>query len=165
MAPLCGEVSYQTTPLDSGPLCGQATYQRAPPRGSRWEALYCYLVCILKLRHSCSFQVDSYVDWQYRAESRFSLSQWETALLCNDVSHWLGANLESGLHYMFFPPPTFHWIFYEVLKYSWWPVQPYIMTRKSLERTGPLCGESFCLVVVSLYTGSVMQSWDANFLR
>ena len=33
-----------------------------------------------------------------RAYSRFAPSQWETALLCNDVSHWLGANLESALH-------------------------------------------------------------------
>ena len=32
---------------------------------------------------------------EYRADSRFAPSQWETALLCNDVSHWLGANLES----------------------------------------------------------------------
>ena len=32
-----------------------------------------------------------------RAESRFAPSQWETALLCNDVSHWLGASLESAL--------------------------------------------------------------------
>ena len=29
--------------------------------------------------------------------SRFAASQWETALLCNDVSHWLAANLESAL--------------------------------------------------------------------
>ena len=28
------------------------------------------------------------------ADSRFAPSQWETALLCNDVSHWLGARLE-----------------------------------------------------------------------
>ena len=28
---------------------------------------------------------------------RLAPSQWETALLCNDVSHWLGANLESTL--------------------------------------------------------------------
>ena len=33
----------------------------------------------------------------YRADSRFAASQWETALLCNDVSHWLGASLESAL--------------------------------------------------------------------
>ena len=26
------------------------------------------------------------------ADPRFEPSQWETALLCNDVSHWLGAN-------------------------------------------------------------------------
>ena len=28
-------------------------------------------------------------------DSRFAPSQWETALLCNDVSHWLGASIES----------------------------------------------------------------------
>ena len=38
--------------------------------------------------------------WMYtfsRADSRFAPRQWETALLCDDVSHWLGANLESAL--------------------------------------------------------------------
>ena len=30
-----------------------------------------------------------------RADSTFGPSQWETALLCNDVSHWLGAKQES----------------------------------------------------------------------
>ena len=33
-----------------------------------------------------------------RGDSRFAPSQWETALLCNDVSHWLGASLESALN-------------------------------------------------------------------
>ena len=32
----------------------------------------------------------------FRAESRFAPSQWETVLLCNDASHWLGANQESA---------------------------------------------------------------------
>ena len=32
-----------------------------------------------------------------RADSRFVPSQWETALFCNVVSHWLGANLEPAL--------------------------------------------------------------------
>ena len=32
-----------------------------------------------------------------RADSRLVPSQWETTLLCNDVSHWLGANLDSAL--------------------------------------------------------------------
>ena len=31
------------------------------------------------------------------AGSRFALSQWVTALLRNDVSHWLGTSLESAL--------------------------------------------------------------------
>ena len=34
---------------------------------------------------------------QCRADSRYAPSQWETALLCNDVSRWLGASLESAL--------------------------------------------------------------------
>ena len=34
----------------------------------------------------------------HRANSRFASSQREMALLCNDVSHWLGANQESVLH-------------------------------------------------------------------
>ena len=31
------------------------------------------------------------------ADSRFAPSQWETSLQSNDVSDWLGANLESAL--------------------------------------------------------------------
>ena len=37
-----------------------------------------------------------------RAVSSFAPSQWETALLCNDVSHWLGASLESALITMYY---------------------------------------------------------------
>ena len=33
----------------------------------------------------------------HRDHSRFVPSQWETALLCNDVSHWLSASLKSAL--------------------------------------------------------------------
>ena len=32
-----------------------------------------------------------------RVDFRFAPSQWETALLCNDVSHWLGTKLELAL--------------------------------------------------------------------
>ena len=46
---------------------------------------------------------DNIQDAIYRADSRFAPSQWETALLCNDVSHWLGANLESALNAHLFP--------------------------------------------------------------
>ena len=36
-----------------------------------------------------------------RADSRFAPSQWNNALICNDVSHWLGASLESALISMY----------------------------------------------------------------
>ena len=43
-----------------------------------------------------------------RADSRFAPSQWETALLCNDVSHWLGASPESA-------PFDFFWLCHQDL--------------------------------------------------
>ena len=43
---------------------------------------------------------------EYRADSRFAPSQWETALLCNDVSHWLGASIKSVLKYISMYPQT-----------------------------------------------------------
>ena len=52
------------------------------------------------------------VVYDIRDNSRFTPSQWETSLLCNDVSHWLGANLESSLWNFL----TFHW---ERLCYSY----------------------------------------------
>ena len=36
----------------------------------------------------------------YRADSRFVSSQWEIALLCNNISHWLATNPESALFYV-----------------------------------------------------------------
>ena len=36
------------------------------------------------------------ISTNYRADSRFVPNQWETALHCNDVSHWLGASLDSA---------------------------------------------------------------------
>ena len=46
-----------------------------------------YYVCVYKQYNN------------YRADSRLAPSQWETVLLCNDVSHWLDASLESALNY------------------------------------------------------------------
>ena len=45
--------------------------------------------------------------WGIRADFKFVPSEWETALLCNDISRWLGSNLESALGYHYFPV-TFH---------------------------------------------------------
>ena len=41
-------------------------------------------------------------DDDLRADFRFVPSEWETALLCNGVSHWLGASLESALDLVLF---------------------------------------------------------------
>ena len=38
----------------------------------------------------------------HRTDSRFNPSQWEMALFCNDITHWLGASLESALYAYFF---------------------------------------------------------------
>ena len=47
--------------------------------------------------HKLLVEIGRFSVWCWRADSRFAFSQWETALLCNDVSHWLGANLQSAL--------------------------------------------------------------------
>ena len=36
---------------------------------------------------------------KFSADSRFASSQWETVLLGNNVSQWLGASLESALKF------------------------------------------------------------------
>ena len=53
-------------------------------------------------KHSANANRTWYV--YHRADSRFAPSQkWETVLLCNSASHWLGASLESAqLSYQFF---------------------------------------------------------------
>ena len=50
----------------------------------------------LKIIISSSFRPS---DGFLRADSRFAPIQWEAVILCNDVSHWLGASLESALIY------------------------------------------------------------------
>ena len=53
---------------------------------------------------------------EIRADSRFAPSQWKTALLCNNISQWLGTNLESALEIViavfctYLPSPGDHWL-------------------------------------------------------
>ena len=51
-----------------------------------------------------------------QADSRFTLSQWDTALLCNDVSHWLVTNVESALNVSLF---TVGWIYIYCGQMEW----------------------------------------------
>ena len=71
--------------------------------------------------------------YNFRVDSKFTPSQWETALLCNDVSHWLGGSLESSLqlhsHGQLFtmmvsvcmplPWASVHWLVQCTLEYHW----------------------------------------------
>ena len=47
--------------------------------------------------HGWMLEGNHWMGMDYRADSRFVPSQWETALLCNGVSHWLGTSLDSAL--------------------------------------------------------------------
>ena len=64
-----------------------------------------------------TFNCDQNYHLLIRVDFRFAPSQWETALLCNDVSHWLGASLESAL----IDTVVFHifQISINTLMYSW----------------------------------------------
>ena len=61
-----------------------------------WVTFCCaYIPEMFKFRNMV-FVENSVLDI-FKADSRFALSQWETSLQSNTVSHWLGANLESVL--------------------------------------------------------------------
>ena len=51
-------------------------------------------------KHQAMVTAFWHTETHYRAYSTFALSQWETALLCSDFSHWLAATLKSALHYI-----------------------------------------------------------------
>ena len=68
-------------------------------------------ILIIALRSRCAVTIETNYDsisrmnlvysgnWEYygRADSRLAPSQWETLLQSNNVSHWLGRNLETAL--------------------------------------------------------------------
>ena len=72
--------------------------------GIAWDC-FCEWGMLINLALICfHIYYGANIYWQsmYRTDSRFAPSQWETALLCNDVSHWLVANLKSALMYSCF---------------------------------------------------------------
>ena len=81
-----------------------------------------------------------------RADPRLAPSQWETSLLRNAVSHWLGANLESTLHiFLIISGPILRclkrgvigsrgWLILCVLGYIWLGIEHHTSVRRpSLE--------------------------------
>ena len=65
-----------------------------------YENVICEMATTLSRPQCVKFVLICYyaLSLDIRADSMFVPSQWETALLCNDVSHWLGASLESALN-------------------------------------------------------------------
>ena len=64
---------------------------------STWYLLHVYPDYLIEVVQSSVDDVSGVMLYDFRADSRFEPSQWETALLCNDVSHWLSAHLVSAL--------------------------------------------------------------------
>ena len=94
------------SPWSSGPSSGLfmratlKTWQKRP-RVDKWLIeLFPRIAVCLYVNNNVSVKSGSccYASYKSQADFRFAPSQWETALLCNDVSHWLGATLESALH-------------------------------------------------------------------
>ena len=122
-----------------------------------------------------------------RTDSRFAPRQWETALLCNNVSHWLGANLESNSNIffvaclLFFSVPMVVpieqtcgiWItqMNGLLLFFWASLPPCFWTRaiKCHDYVQKLCVNIYvyiCMyipytssVIGRIYNGSVIQYW------
>ena len=64
--------------------------------------VFSWSFCLVMFPYACSDNTASSLGQHdqhivCRVDSRFAPNQWETALLCKDVSHWLGASLESAL--------------------------------------------------------------------
>ena len=59
-----------------------------------FKCIFCIKIFVTFLFNMASLGHNEII--RYRADSRLVLSQWETSLQSNVVSHWLGANLESA---------------------------------------------------------------------
>ena len=63
-----------------------------------------------------------------RADSRFAPNQLETALLCSDVCHWLGTNLDQpryGIIVRFPPQIQGSLVLFSDVHVLFWPTQPW----------------------------------------
>ena len=54
----------------------------------------------------CTFNKVTNIYIYFSTDSRVVPGQWEMAFLCNNASHWLGANLESSLYLYYY---HLHW--------------------------------------------------------
>ena len=76
-----------------------------------------------------------------RAASSFAPSKWETVLLCSDVSHWLGANLESALGSKYICNCSF-------AVPVWWMTQSFVIRLLPLAQCHNICDENLFMIIV-----------------
>ena len=100
---LCGPEKRSRRGPSVEALCSYTADSPDPARDERVRTISTFWIISI-LMHCCfelklSYEYTSIGVCNYRADSRFAPSQWDTALLCNDVSHLLGASLESALTY------------------------------------------------------------------
>ena len=74
------------------------------------------------------------------ADSRFVPRQWETALHCNDFSHWLAASLESALY---------QWS-YALLNHHCWKIANYFLPFNAWAVVSVIVAEVLCLACQAL---------------
>ena len=106
---------------------------------------------------SIAAKLESLCGSLYKADSRFAPSQWETALLCNDVSHWLGASLASAL-YCLCPELMFTGPIYgNKLNDNW--------ITKHIYFTKSPCWVSRCISLLFMYRHEEVMSWLSHILH
>ena len=86
-------------------------------------------------------------------------SQWETALLCNDISHWLGASLESALHIEISKLTFFFldWCELDIKHFTYWPykdVSVIILVPVGL-RSASVCPCPFLHLLFSIFDDAI----------
>ena len=91
----CDQRSHPLYYIQCGKYCNR--YLKWQQKNPKKLIIACFFASILI--QSSAIIPRSNITLYCRADSRFALIQWEMALLCNDVSHWLGASLESALYY------------------------------------------------------------------
>ena len=104
----------KTSRLVTDPLYTQATleatnWQRGPRNGDRRCMEFHHHAsfstsCLLNIHHLhvvCKLFASPHLGHRHhcRVDSRLVSCQWEMSLQSNAISHWLGTNLESALHY------------------------------------------------------------------
>ena len=96
---VCGTVAGSSpiprpTELLCGPHTGSSCSTEQP---DWWGQLSTVESCTATDGPGSAASSHGQVGYDNRADPRFAPTQWETVLLCNDVSHWLGASLVSTL--------------------------------------------------------------------